>query len=62
MKRKKKNNKNIWAYIQGAYNRDEKSVSDLMGLQPGGAYNRGYYNHYFTVCDIYLCILDFNGL
>ena len=33
MKRmKKNNNKNIWSYIRGAYNRDEKSVSDLMGL------------------------------
>ena len=29
---KKKNNKNIWAYTREAYNRDEKSVSDLMGL------------------------------
>ena len=26
----------------GAYNRDEKSVSDLIGLKPGGNYNRDF--------------------
>ena len=40
----------MWAYIRGAYNRDEKFVSDLMGLLPGGGFiTGGAYNRDFTV-------------
>ena len=52
---KKKNKIKIYGLIfGGAYNQDEKSTPDLMGLQPGGlitgrAYNRGDYNRDLTV-------------
>ena len=39
-------------YPGRAYNRDEKSVSDLMSLEPGGLITGGDYNRDFTVFHI----------